>query len=350
MTGVQTCALPILSPQVKDKVALLLKEGITPTMGQIMGRTGKFLEEKATSIPILGDMIRWGHEGANEQFNKAALNRALEPIGEKVDNIGREGITEVRQKLGDAYNSLLDKLNFIPDQQFTEAMTNLKGMAQNLSTDAAKRFNSIMDDVEQKQSPNGGMAGETYKIVESKLKNAAQQFSSSSDSYQRELGNALKQVIEEYRLNLVRSNPEYAKELANINRGWANYSILRNAASGTAAGANEGIFTPAKLAQAVRASDKSVGKRASAEGTALMQDLAEAGTTHLSNRYPDSGTAGRLALIQALRGLTATGATGIGAAISPLTLGLGTAAGFGFFGPGKKAMAAALTQIGRAHV
>lgn len=325
----------IVSPNTSENVKMLIASGVTPTPGQIIGGTAQSIENRLQSVPILGDMITAGQRGAVKQFNKATLNRALEPIGESVDTIGREGVAQVRQKLSAAYDDLLPKMSFIPDQQFATEFSNLKQMAGGLGQKEASKFQSILDDVMSKASPNGSMTGETFKIVESKLGTEAKKFSGSTDAYQKELGDALNEALRIFRDTLPRSNPQYADQLSNINQGWANYARIRQAASSTNAGANEGVFTPAQLAMAVRAQDKTVGKGASAEGRALMQDLAEAGTNVLGFKYPDSGTVGR-----ALLG----GGTLASGAINPLIpAGLATA-GLPFVGPGKTAMAALLAR------
>ena len=86
------------------------------------------------------------------------------------------------------------------------------------------------------------------------------------------------------------ADSDYAEKLRAINKGYANYAIIRNAASRAG---TEGGFTPVQLDAAVRAMDKSVGKGATATGTANMQDLTDAGRQVLANKYPDSGTIGR---------------------------------------------------------
>ena len=89
----------------------------------------------------------------------------------------------------------------------------------------------------------------------------------------------------------------HAQQLAKINEGWANYAILRRAASGPQA-AQTGDFTPSQLMQGVQESAKrggqAVGRGKLSEGKALMQDLAAAGYEVLPSKYPDSGTAGRI--------------------------------------------------------
>jgi hypothetical protein len=60
-------------------------------------------------------------------------------------------------------------------------------------------------------------------------------------------------------------------------------------------GAEDGSFTPAQFQSAVRALDKSKDKGAFARGSALGQDLGDAGKSILGGKVPNSGTADRSA-------------------------------------------------------
>ena len=85
--------------------------------------------------------------------------------------------------------------------------------------------------------------------------------------------------------------------------------------------AEEGVFSPAQLQNAVRAMDKSKDKARFAEGKALMQDLSESGKTVLGSKVPDSGTPYRtMAGILASGGAGLSGYPGIaaGLAASPI--------------------------------
>lgn len=310
-------------------VELLRKEGVTPTAGQILGGAWQRAENKLESIPILGDFITKGHKEGYEEYNKAILNRALKPIGETTDKVGREGVQEVESKLNQYYDKILPELGFLPDDEFVQKMSTIKQMVGQLPRNEQKSYANIMQRIESQASPNGGMVGETFKEVESLLNTEAKRFGKSTDAYQQSLGDALSETLKTYREVLPRSNPNYADELTKANTGWANYARIRDAANRTAAGANEGIFSPAQLAQAVRSQDKTVGKGASAKGKALMQDIAEAGTNVLSPKYPDSGTAGRAALDLAVGGA--------GYAFNPLIPAGLAAAGLPFVGAGRKA-------------
>ena len=313
----------IVRPETNEKVASLLRQGVTPTPGQTLGGMWNSIEEKAQSLPIVGDAIRFSRGKAQEEFNTAAMNRALNPIGEKSTAIGREGMTEVKTKLGKAYDAVLPNISFVPDAQWLAEKANFQKLISGLAPQEQATYNRIMGEVMHHASPNGQMTGETFKIAAGHLGEKAKSFSGSADPYARELGDALNGTLDSMRQTLIRANPMYSDRLKAIDTGYANYVRLRQAANSTNAGAREGVFTPAQLAAAVRAQDKSVGKGASATGNALMQDLAEQGTNILGSKVPDSGTAGRLALPLGAAG--AAGYAGFGEHILPAAGALGVA-------------------------
>lgn len=322
-----------IRPNTSASARLLMKEGVTPTPGQILGGRMQVLEDKLTSLPIVGDAIASARGKSLDEFNRAAYGRAPKSTGGNVPSeIGRDGVASVRQQLGNKYDDLLPKLSFKADPQFAQELGTLQQMATNLAPNEAKKFESILRDHVSKLSPNGGMRGETFKVVESALNSDIKRFSASPDAYQQELANALKETLRVFRSTLERSNPNYADELGKINTGYANYARIRDAASRQ--GASDGKFTPSQLAAAVRAGDKTVGKRAYSEGTALMQDLSDAGKEVLAQKYPDSGTAGRAIV----GGLTAGG---LGYFANPVAIGGATLATLPYL-PGGRQLAAAL--------
>ena len=290
--GVFPVGAAMISPNVRPDVARLMKEGVTPTPGQILGGRAQVLEDKLTSIPILGDAITSSRKKGLDEFNRAALNRAVKPIGEKVNDIGRGGIDEVSQRLGAAYDELLPKLTFKADPKFAAELANVRQMASSLPPQQAQQFEKVLrEQVVGKMTPQGLMSGERLKEVESQLGRLAKGYAGDANFDNRQLGDAIAEIQRSIRQTLVRSNPTEAKRLNDINTGYANYARLRDAASRQ--GALEGEFSPAQLAAAVRASDKSVGKGNYAKGKALMQDLTDAGKNVLMQKYPDSGTIGR---------------------------------------------------------
>jgi hypothetical protein len=292
--AIANIASRVISPNVNPQVRLLMEEGVTPTPGQIIGGPAKVLEQKLTSVPILGDAIRYSQTAALNDMNRAVYNRALAPIGEKsTAAVGREGVAEVSEKLGDAYNKLLPKLSFQADPQFRADLTQIVQMANQLPPQQAQRFNNVLStQVAGKLTPQGNASGVTLKEIESDLSRIERGYRSDPAFDNRQLGAAIGEVRNAMRDSLVRANPAQAAELQQINLGYAQYARLRDAAGRQ--GAENGLFTPAQFSSAVRAGDRSVGHGDYARGGAFMQDFSDPARAVLGQAYPDSGTAGRL--------------------------------------------------------
>lgn len=295
----------IVAPQISRAAQLLINNGVRPTIGQLMGGAAKATEEKATSIPLVGDLIKSNQRAAVEQFNRATFNNVLRPLGVEVDTaqpVGREGYQHVQQILSDEFNRILPHLTLTADTPFQGAMNNISQAAAGLPAEQAQQYTRLMEQEfvgKLTQDPTGAwiMDGRTFKGVEGEISRVIGELRSDPSFNQRELGRVLQDTLAETRGALQRQNPAHADELAAVNEGWARFTRLRDAMSKL--GAPDGIFTPAQLLNAVKSGDKSRGKGAFAGGGAMMQDLAEAGKGVLGNTYPDSGTAGR-AMIGAL--------------------------------------------------
>ena len=319
----------VISPQVSPDVQALMSRGVTPTPGQILGGGFARTEEKLTSVPFLGDMIKNAQQRGLQQFNAAAYNEALAPIGEKFSGkVGQEGIEQVANKIGAAYNEVLPKMQFKIDPQFHAEVMNLGSMAQSLPKAQQNQFANILKtQIFNKVGPQGNMDGQALKGVQSELAKAATGYLGDPSYDQRQLGAAVSALRDAVDGNLVRMNPpELAQKLSNANQAWANFARIRAAGASQGAMNNEGVFTAGQLQNAVRSADKSVGKGATATGNALMQDLSGAGQRVLGSKYPDSGTTGRglMALLAPAGMMTAPSQTlmtlgGIGAGSLPYT-------------------------------
>jgi hypothetical protein len=314
--AVAGAAKSIISPKASTNAALqkVLEEGGTPTIGQALGGTAAKLEEKAMSMPIVGDMIGRARTQAIESIEPAAYNRALGAIGEKLPKgvKGRDAIVHTENALKAKYDDVLNKIGaIIPDEQFGQKVQSLTNMVDSLKMPQAQKdkFLFALDKVQSSIDKDGVLTSDAYKRLESSLGSHAKKLGGSQDIYEADLAPAVQQLRAELQDMLGRQAGDQAKELAKANKGWANFKVLQKAAGGV--GADEGKFTPAQLNAAVRAADKSKDKGAFARGNALMQDLSGAAKSVMGSTVPDSGTAGRL-----LTNVLAAG--GAGAAISPV--------------------------------
>lgn len=292
----------VISPNASKNanLELLTKEGVKPTIGQTLGGWVNRAEEKAQSIPIIGDAIAAARQRSTADLNRSAFNRALEPINQKLPmdvKLGGDAVEYTRKVLGNKYEELLPKLTTQADDQFVSGVNSLKGMVADSALDPkyAQKFDQILRDrVLGKFQGQDAMTGQTLKDAQSYLTNEIKRYGASQDPDSRLLGDALKEVGSQLNSLVVRSNPKHASELNAINTGWANFKRVQKAAGYL--GTDDGVFSAANLQGAVRAADRSKDKARFAEGNALMQDLSGAGKSTLANKVPDSGTAGRIGL------------------------------------------------------
>jgi hypothetical protein len=292
----------MISPNVAPEVAKLRAEGVTPTPGQILGGLAKSGEDKLTAAPIVGQAIKAGQVRANEQFNAAAINRALKPINEKLPKgvIGHEAIEYADDALGAAYQRALDAIGPTRlDKQLSADLQGVYGKLSVLPKDKADQFARILQVEIGNRAQGGTLTPEAMKAAESNLGRMAREYGRQADFDVRQLGEAIGEAQDALRSMVERQAPKGgADALRAANAGWANFKRVQRAAA--AVGAEDGVFNPSQLHNAVKAFDPSKDKVRFAEGKALMQDLSAAGKKVLTSKIPNSGTPERVAALAAL--------------------------------------------------
>lgn len=312
------------SPKTAPAVRQMIDEGVRVTPGQVLGGAAKRAEEAATSIPFVGDVIKGAQKRGIDDFNKAALNRVLAPIGGKADEIGYKGIEKAQKTVSKAYDDLLPKMKIDADDAFKLDIKDIRSMGQNMLPARAQQFEKIIEgQVLRKFEASGKMHPTTMKEVDSQIGKMASKFKGSLDADQQMLGDALGEVQTSLRAMVSRGNPGHAPQLGKINEAYANLLRVERAAAST--GAKGGVFTPNQLEGATKALDKSLRKRKTAHGGALMQDLATAGDEAIAQKLPSSGTTER-----ALLGIG--GGAAAGGMISPV-IPAAMATGAGLYTP-----------------
>lgn len=304
----------VLNPDVR----LLRDEGVLMTPGEILGGVPKRIEDSATSIHFLGDVIKSAQRRGHETLGRAAMNRGMEPIGEALPPKvkGNEAVGVMQDKLGANYERLNQQMkgsldgpapppaNALPAQAGQPAPPKVPSLRDELDTlkqmmaqsDIAPQQKVQFERIVQKEiidrfNPQGLISGESIQAAQSKLKGLANTFGRSDNYDIRDLGDAVREAQAAMRRMMERENPQFAKEKAATDEGYANFKKVQRAASTVAA--PDGVFTPAQLHNAVKAGDPSKDKSKFARGDALMQDLSSAGKNVLSSSVPDSGTTTR---------------------------------------------------------
>lgn len=309
----------VIKPNPSAAYTTLADAGVTPTLGQRLGGMANTIEEKAQSLPFVGDVISQARNRSLQSFNKATLNDVVKPIGETVSTVGHDGVAEAGNKLSSAYNNVLSNIKGVNfDDSFNGDFGQLRDMAKNLTPDMANRFESVVTNkFLSRVSPANGMDATTLKTASSDISALARKYSASSVASEQELGGALTQLDSLINQQVQRSNPQFAPTLNAIDQGWAKLVRVEQAAKSAAGNkVNTGVFTPSQLMQAVRSTDQSVRGRAVARGDALMQDWAQSGLKVLGDKVPNSGTFDRAANGAALAALLTHPEYGIPAAIA----------------------------------
>jgi hypothetical protein len=297
-TKIANMASRALPKGVNPDVELLQDAGVGLTPGQNAGGLLKSFEDKATSYPFLGEVIQNARKRGMEDFNQAAYRRAIPSApgttSRYTGQAGNDAVDALQSNLTNKYDALLNSSRAnVLEPEFVNKMASLRQLASGLPQREQQALDNIISrEIEGRMSPNGWVNQENVKSVEEALGKQAKNFQTAQDGYQRDLGDVVKQVQQEFRDLLGRSNPQNAADLKRVNAAYANFKRIQRAASSVAA--EDGVFSPAQLHNAVKTLDKSKDHSAFARGKALMQDLSSAGKNVLPSKVPDSGSPGRL--------------------------------------------------------
>lgn len=293
----------------------LSREGIRLTPGQMMGGLANTLEEVGQSIPVLREATQGARRRGLEDFNRAAANRVLAPLGETVDRstqAGRTLVAQVRDRVSQRYSDALDGVQIAPDATFRSDFTNRISNA-NLTPEATRELNGLLNNTIIPRF-QGAIDGQTFKALDEELGAAARAARNQGGPNSRYFAEVVEGLQDDMDSLLGRINPKALQGKQQADEAYANLVRLEEAAGSAEASRRGGVFTPAQLNSAVRRTETGARNARFARGDALMQDLSDNAMQVLPATVPDSGTP--------LRGLATGGllsAGGIGLGIEPVT-------------------------------
>jgi len=318
----------MIAPKVGAAQQRLIDAGVPLTPGQILGGGFARTEDKLTSVPFLGDMIKNAQQRSVQGFNRAAYNEALAPIGAtlpKGTTAGSDAVGAVRQAIGDVYDSIQPRAQFVPDQNF---VSDLQLIRQNLEQNAPAAINQfdniVKNQVANKAAANGGvLSGKQWGQTRSEISSIARnQVLGNATPDNRTLAAALNDLNEAINSGVGRSSPpDVLPTLEKANAAWARYKQLEAAAGMAGASNNGNVFTAAQFSNAAR---KGATAAQRAQNSGLNGQFAADAQSVLGAKYPDSGTPGRALL--ALAGPAALGQMAAPQAMIPAAAGIGLAA------------------------
>ncbi len=300
-------------------MGVLKEAGVQPTVGQALGGIADTVEQKLTSLPLVGDAIAHARRRAAGELREAAFREAGDAVGATVNETGTAGVQMLQDLSNQAYDDLT---KFLPEMsitsEFAGSFDNIIKEAGEAAYDtpsltAGKRF---IDDYIKPKVGSGKLMPDEIRELDSMLK---QRISKAKSEDAKEIfGDIRKQLMG----GAADQSPEFAEQLAKANELYTKKSIIQKASQS----AEE--FTPAQLDNAVKANDKAYGGGRNANnytaGRGPLRELSRAGRDVLGDTVPDSGSAGRV--------LAGMGALGGGGAMSGTLVPLLSAAAVGGVG------------------
>jgi len=274
----------VLNPLVSKAEQTMRDLGITPTTGQTLGGQFATIEDFAQNLPLIGESISNARQRVLFDFNKGIINKALDKVKDKLpaDVVGRDAIKYASDQVSNKYDEVLSKMSFDLDFATTSNILSALSKKTNLSSAQRQEVAQTLNDVVLGKFSGQKLDGQTFKGIESDLRKKASSYINSATASEREVGEALSDVLGVMKKELYFQNPKQTPQLRRIDSAYSDLSVINIAAANS--GADSGVFTPKQFSNAVRQADKTRNKSSFAKGTAKSQQISDAGVQVLGNQ------------------------------------------------------------------
>jgi hypothetical protein len=329
-----------------EEASRLIKEGVYPMPGQAAGGRWKATEDKLTSMPYLGDVLQYGRRNAHKEAIAAAQSKS----GVKItpDEAGQAGFKKIDDSFDQRFADAKNGLFFDPMEQTFQDQIQANMYRNRVDLKGKQEIEGFFNQYKRQPGQlNTILGGDDTHAMMQQLRKYSADFRKSADPYQNRTGQTYRDMYESVAnaLETQGLTPiEKVNAFKDVRRDYANYVPSKKAGEGAVASRNDGIFTSAQFSNQVANNAKRMGnERQLRQGKAPMQEFGSDWNKVLGDKYPDSGTAGRLLALD-LASLIPGGIAG--AAVAPFT----TRAGRGYMvgaNPTMNSIAEALRQRAR---
>jgi hypothetical protein len=266
----------VLNPLVSKAEQTMRSLGVTPTTGQTLGGQFKTIEEFAQNLPLIGSSIENARQRVLFDFNKGVINKALQKVDDKLpaEVVGRDAIAYASDEVSKKYDDVLSKMSFDLDFSTTSNILGSLSKAKSLDANQRQKITETLNDVVFGKFAGQKLDGQTYKGIESDLRKKASNYANSATASEREIGEALTDVLGTIKKELYFQNPKQTSKLRRIDSAYSDLSVINVAAANS--GADNGVFTPKQFSTAVRQQDQTRRKTSFAKGRAKGQEVSDA--------------------------------------------------------------------------
>lgn len=316
---------------VSDPVVDRLRNaGVPLTVGQVLGRAGPMgnavnkLEQAASSIPIVGSQIGARFDDGIRGVNRAAFEVGAETTGGQVQDIGSQGLSQLRGLVQRQYGDALDpvRIDLAGDTNALEDIAGALDRARGIPQVGENAAGALEYRIAGGSTPDGGMQGRDFQEAYRGL--ARDGRSAATGPYANEFAGVMREGQDALAGALERQNPGAFEGFQAANTANRRAMVLADAVN-AAKNQTDEMFTPAQLNAAdANSATRLTGRLNSASGNRPFAELAGDAQAVMGNRLPNSGTADR-----ALATLALGGIGGAGAGYAAGDTGTGTGIGLG---------------------
>lgn len=283
---------------------LLHGAGVRLTPGQAIGGTIGRTEDRLAGLPFVGDAITARRVEGVQDFNRAAFDQALAPIGASTNGVtGAAGVDLARQARSDAYSSALDPVRVQADAPFAQDMNAVTAQGDRLPEPMRSNAQyTLPTRVGNSFDQNGELTGNAYQQSLRGLRRDSSSMEQLPYGYDfAEVTRGAEGALEGL---LQRQSPGTVDALRAANEANKNVETVRSAVNAARNGSRShqvDVFMPSQLSDAAAASARKYGNSAGTTNQPFF-DLTRAGQSVLPSQVPDSGTAGRQILLPLIAG------------------------------------------------
>lgn len=279
-------------------VRTLNSAGVPMTLGQLAGRGAKSIEDKMTSLPLVGGLINARRAEGLKGFNAAVFKEAAAPLGaQATGNIGEAGVEDLADTVTGGYKKALGTVQLNIDPKFGFDLGNAAVKIQHIPR-VGGELHDTLSGVLPTYFDNGALTGDNLQAVLDHVRQIKASYK-NDPLYGARIKPALDDLHDSITGMVERQAPDVMPAFRAADKAYKNRKIVGNAVK--AAMNTDGVFTPAQLGQQARAAANKFGNNADTTNRPFF-DLQRSGQNILPSKVGDSGTAGRMMLPLALSG------------------------------------------------
>lgn len=298
---------PVATPEARS----LIEQGIEPTFGQAVGKPYKWIEDLASSVPLIRPSALEAQERGMESFTKSALqkivddlNRGVEETGTAISAGGRstvpqvrvdvdiepgaKGLKTVKSAVNDAYSRIVENSSGEMTPEFKQGIEGVRELATTLPKERKDQIDNIIADIYSRFESGRRTGGEQLKMLDTKLRQIVDKYGRMGGD-EGFVGDAAQELRSQLHTMIGAQDPGAELALKNANSAWFKVKRMEKAMTSSV---GDEMATPASLLQALRQKNPAQFST----GDMPMQDFARSAQNVLGGKLPNSYTAERLGM------------------------------------------------------